>query len=61
MHGRLVEFSEINMITTRPLCKLSFYLYIYPPALQESNRDANTKGKQLSRPASRDAKTLLSS
>ena len=37
-----------------------FYLYIYPPDSQESERAANTQGKQLSRPASGDAKILLS-
>ena len=37
-----------------------FYPYIYPPDSQESDRGANTKGKQLPRSASGDAKILLS-
>ena len=37
-----------------------FYLYIYPPDSQKSDGDANTEGKQLPRPASGDAKILLS-
>ena len=37
-----------------------FYLYIYPPDSQESDGGANTKGKQLSRPASGDTKIFLS-
>ena len=31
-----------------------FYLYIYPPDSQESDRGANTWGRQLPRPASGD-------
>ena len=38
---------------------LSFYLYIYPPESQESDGSTNRQGKQLPRPASGDAKTLL--
>ena len=37
-----------------------FHLYIYPPDLQESDGGANTYGRQLPRPASGDAKILLS-
>ena len=37
-----------------------FYLYIYPPDSQESDRGANTYGRQLPRPASGDTKILLS-
>ena len=36
-----------------------FYLYIYPPDLQESNGGANTQNRQLPRPASEDVKILL--
>ena len=36
------------------------YLYVYLPDSQESDGSANTSGKQLSRPASGDAKILLS-
>ena len=37
-----------------------FYLCIYPPDSQESDGGANTWGRQLPRPASGDAKILLS-
>ena len=37
-----------------------FNTYIYPPDSQESDPGANTKGKQLPRPASENAKILLS-
>ena len=37
-----------------------FYLYIYASDSQESNGGANTSGRQLPRPASEDAKILLS-
>ena len=37
-----------------------FYLYIYPPDSQESDGGANTFGRQLPRPASGNAKILLS-
>ena len=37
-----------------------FNLYIYPPDSQESDGGANTQGGQLPRPASGDAKILLS-
>ena len=39
---------------------ISFYLYIYPPDSQESDGGTNTMGKQLPRPASGNAKILLS-
>ena len=37
-----------------------FYLYIYPPDLQESDGGVNTEGKQLPQPALGDAKILPS-
>ena len=37
-----------------------YYLYIYPPDLQESDGGANILSKQLPQPASGDAKILLS-
>ena len=42
------------------LFKKIFYLYIYPPDSQESDGGAIHRGKQLPRPASGDAKILLS-
>ena len=37
-----------------------FYLNVYPPDSQESNKGANAYGKQLPQPASENAKILLS-
>ena len=59
MLGECVDdlFSDFPLFVIK---HLNFHLYIYPSDSLESHGGANKKGKQLPRPASGDAKILLS-
>ena len=55
----ILQIQKIGCVNLFLFIFYLFYLYIYPPDLQESNGGANTLGRQLPQPASGDAKILL--